>query len=170
MESILISSCLLGERVRYDGKTALCEHPLIKRWQQQQRLVPICPEMSGGLPCPRPAAEILGGQGDEVLSGETQVKTRQGHDVSNHFLRGAEKALSLCQQHHINIAILKARSPSCGSSNTYNGQFQGTLVDGQGVTAALLKSSGIRLFDENQLPQVEAYLQQLESDPEAGPC
>ncbi len=163
MEKILISSCLLGQPVRYDGGDARCRDSLIAQWHQQQRLIPICPEMSGGLPCPRPAAEISGGQGRQVLDGETRVLTRDSEDVSEAFIRGAGQALALCREHDIHIAILKARSPSCGSRQTYDGSFSGTLVDGRGVTAALLQACGIRTFDEQQLAEAERWLRQLES-------
>ncbi len=163
MELILVSSCLLGNLVRYDGKSAACSQPLLKTWQQQQRLIPICPEMSGGLPCPRPAAEIAGGQGIKVLEQSAQVKTCSGEDVTAAFIQGAHNALELCSKYNIKVALLKARSPSCGISTNYNGSFQGALISGQGVTAALLAKNGIQLFDETQLPKLNQWLQQHES-------
>ncbi|MCW9053580.1 MAG: DUF523 domain-containing protein [Motiliproteus sp.] len=163
MEFILISSCLLGQQVRYDGKDANYPHPILMRWVEQQRLIPICPEMSGGLPCPRPPAEIQGGQGLQVLEAKSQVLTESGEEVTPQFLRGAQNALGLCQQHDIKMAILKARSPSCGSSSTYDGSFTGKQVKGQGVTAALLMRSGIKVFDESLLVEADVYLTQLEA-------
>ena len=163
MELILISSCLLGQPVRYDGKGALCQHPLIARWQAEQRLLSVCPETSGGLPTPRPSAEIDGGQGEQVLRGTTSVLSIDQQDFSREFISGAKITLEKCQRHHIKMAILKARSPSCGSQSTYSGDFSGQLVSGQGVTTALLESHGIKVFDEEMLLQAESYLEQLEN-------
>lgn len=161
MDKILISRCLLGEPVRYDGVAKLVEHPLLQQWQQQGRLVPICPEMAGGLGCPRPAAEIRGGQGLAVLDGRTAVMTRSGRDVSAAFVCGAEAALQLCKEQQIRFALLKSRSPSCGSQQTYDGSFDGSLVAGAGVTAALLSRQGIRCYDESQLELLAAQLDQI---------
>ncbi|OMH25899.1 DUF523 domain-containing protein [Motiliproteus sp. MSK22-1] len=162
MELILISSCLLGQPVRYDGKGARSRHPLILRWLAEQRLVPLCPEMSGGLPTPRPAAEISGGQGEQVLNGSASVISTNQQDFSREFVAGAELALKKCQKQNIKLAILKARSPSCGSQSTYDGNFSGQLVSGQGVTSALLRSHGIKVYDEEMLLQAESYLAELE--------
>ncbi len=152
MHLILISRCLLGDAVRYDGSGKLLQHPLLSLWQHQQRLVPICPELAGGLGCPRPAAEIHGGDGLRVLSGEAQVRLQDGTDVSAAFIQGAQTTLLLCQEQRIRFALLKARSPSCGSHGSYDGSFSGTLNDaGIGVTAALLRQHGIQIFDETQL-------------------
>lgn len=152
MQLILISRCLLGEVVRYDGSGKRLQHPLLEHWQRQHRLVPICPEMAGGLGCPRPAAEIIGGDGRQVLSGQAQVRLQDHTDVSAAFIRGAQAALALCQQQQISFALLKARSPSCGSNGGYDGSFNNRILDGGiGVTAALLRQQGIRIFDETQL-------------------
>lgn len=166
MEKILISSCLLGNKVRYDGR-GFSEIPAtLRRWQQEQRLIPLCPEMAGGLGCPRPPAEIQGGQGVAVLNGDTQVLTIAGEDVSAAFIRGAEIALKTCQQQGIQLAVLKARSPSCGNQRNYDGSFSGTQVSGEGVTAALLRQHNIRVFNEEQLAEASAYLDQLEQPSE----
>ena len=159
-EPILISRCLLGEPVRYDGQAKLIDHPLLKLWQQQGRLVPICPEMAAGLPCPRPPAEAGQGRGDRVLDGQSRVLRQDGTDVSDAFIRGAQAALALCRQHQIRFALLKARSPSCGIRGGYDGSFSGQLVNnGIGVTAALLQRSGIQVFDETQLDALAKALE-----------
>ncbi|MEH6649371.1 MAG: DUF523 domain-containing protein [Motiliproteus sp.] len=159
MEKILISRCLLGDPVRYDGQGKALHHPLLQRWQQQQRLIPICPELAGGLPCPRPAAEVEQGRGDLVLLQQAEVRCGDGSDVSAAFIAGAKAALAQCQQHQIHFALLKARSPSCGSRNGYDGSFSGQLSDDAiGVTAALLVQNGIRVFDEEQLEQLAQAL------------
>ena len=159
MHLILISRCLLGEKVRYDGGTKRLQHPLLDLWQQQQRLIPICPEMAGELGCPRPAAEIIGGDGRRVLSGDTQVHRLDHSDISAAFIQGAQAALALCQQHQIRFALLKSRSPSCGNQGCYDGSFQNRFLDnGIGVTAALLSQHGIQIFDETQLDALATAL------------
>ncbi len=159
MSKILISACLLGEPVRYDGKSLASDHPLIKQWLAQQCLIPFCPEVAGGLPTPRDAAEIIvrssdmsnavGGQA--VLNNSASIQTQAGGDVSAAFIKGAQLALTLCQQHHIQFALLSARSPSCGNKTIYNGQFNKTLIDGLGVTAALLTNNGIEVFNQFEI-------------------
>lgn len=161
MEKLLVSRCLLGHRVRYDGG-AHGPFDLLQRWQDEGRVVPLCPEVAGGLPTPRPPAEIRGGQGAQVLDGARSVLTDEGTDVTAAFLAGAEAALRLARQHGLRLAVLKARSPSCGNTHNYDGSFSGTLVEGEGVTAALLRRAGIRVFNENQLVEAAAELARLE--------
>ena len=136
--NILISSCLLGQYCRYDGKTKTYEaiEPLLNR--HDIHFIPICPEQAGGLPTPRPAAERCG---DKVL-------TKEGCDVTAQYERGAEAALYVGRLFHCTKAILKAKSPSCGSGLIYDGTFSRTLTEGDGVTAALLKAEGIEVFSE----------------------
>ena len=157
MRKVLVSRCLLGERVRYDGGAHGPYDPLL-RWQAEGRVVPLCPEVAGGLPTPRPPAEIPGGQGAAVLWGERAVLTHHGEDVSAAFLRGAEAALALVRQHGIDVAVLKARSPSCGNLENYDGSFSGTRVPGEGVTAAALRLAGVQVFNEDQLEEAAAAL------------
>lgn len=159
MDKILISSCLLGEPVRYDGSGKALTDPRLKLWQQQHRLVPICPEMAGGLPCPRPPAEIAQARGDQVINHRIPVLLQDHTDVSQAFVRGAQKALALCQRQQLRFALLKARSPSCGIRGGYDGSFSGRVVeDGIGVTAALLEQHGIRVFNELELTELEQAL------------
>ncbi len=162
LQRILVSRCLLGEAVRYDGG-AQGPFALLQRWQAEGRVVPLCPEVAGGLPTPRPPAEIPGGQGAAVLSGARQVLTAAGEDVSAAFLRGAEAALALVRQHGIRMAVLKARSPSCGNLENYDGSFSGTRVAGEGVTAAALRLAGVQVFNEEQLDVADAELQRLQA-------
>lgn len=164
MEKILVSSCLLGNPVRYDGKDAWLAHPLLRQWQDEGRLVSICPEMAGGLPTPRPPAEILGGQGLKVFQDTAKVIDQQGNDLSAAFRQGAELALQLCRQQGIRLALLKSKSPSCGNETTYDGSFNHTLIDGQGVTAARLSQAGIQVFNEQQLERLALQLQKLETN------
>lgn len=161
MQKILVSRCLLGHRVRYDGG-AHGPFALLERWQAEGRVVALCPEVAGGLPTPRPPAEIAGGQGAGVLDGRLPVLTVDGEDVSAAFIAGAEQALALVERHGIRLALLKARSPSCGNRENYDGSFTGTRVAGEGVTAAALRRAGVRVFSEEQLPELEAALRELE--------
>ncbi|WP_248731087.1 DUF523 domain-containing protein [Pseudomonas sp. MWU13-2517] len=160
MEKILVSRCLLGHKVRYDGGASGPFDPLVQ-WQAEGRVVAICPEVSGGLPTPRPPAEIAGGQGVDVWEGRARVLTAEGEDFSAAFLDGARQALALVQRHGIRIAILKANSPSCGNRLIYDGTFSGLKVSGEGVTAALLKHHGVLVFSEQELPEAVQALAQL---------
>lgn len=150
LPKVLVSACLLGQPVRYDGRSS--GHPdLLQLWQQQGRVVPLCPEVAGGLPTPRPPAEIPGGQGGAVLDGEARVVTVQGEDVSAEFLAGARLALELVRRHGIRVAVLKSGSPSCGNRQVYDGTFSGCKIDGEGVTSALLRREGVQVFSELEL-------------------
>jgi len=160
MEKILVSRCLLGHRVRYDGG-ASGPFDLLQHWLDEGRVVPLCPEVAGGLPTPRPAAEIPGGHGARVLDGNAAVITTEGEDVSAQFLSGAYQALALAREHGIRIAVLKANSPSCGNLLTYDGTFSGVKVSGEGVTAALLKRNGVRVFSELELAEAALALEGL---------
>lgn len=161
MHKLLVSRCLLGEAVRYDG-VASGHFSSLLRWQAEGRVVALCPEVFGGLPTPRPPAEIPGGQGGQVLDGLGAVIARDGTDVSAAFLRGAQEALRLVRKHGIQLAVLKARSPSCGNRETYDGSFSGRRVAGEGVTAAALRRAGVQVFSELELAEVAAALATLE--------
>ena len=160
MQKILVSRCLLGHRVRYDGG-ASGPFDQLATWQAEGRVVAVCPEVAGGLPTPRPSAEIPGGQGMAVWEGRAQVLTADGEDFSDAFVEGARQALALVQRHGIRIAVLKANSPSCGNLLTYDGTFSGVKVTGEGVTAALLKRHGVQVFSELELAEAVVALDQL---------
>lgn len=157
-QKILISSCLLGEQVKYNGGDNLVKSALLEKWQKEQRLVSICPELAGGLPVPRDPVEIQKGEGADILNGNTIALDVNNRDVTDYFVKGAQVALGLAKEHSITIAILKERSPSCGSNMIYSGDFSGTLKEGKGVTARLLEQHGIRVFSENQLEDVNKLL------------
>ncbi|OYT82544.1 MAG: purine-nucleoside phosphorylase [Pseudomonas sp. PGPPP4] len=161
MEKILVSRCLLGHRVRYDGG-AHGPFDLLGVWQSEGRIVSLCPEVAGGLSTPRPPAEIPGGQGGAVLDGRLPVVTVGGEDVTAAFVAGAEAALELIARHGIRLAVLKARSPSCGNLENYDGSFSGTRVAGEGVTAAALKRAGVAVFNETELVAAQRLLAALE--------
>lgn len=145
MEKILISSCFLGNKVRYDGGANLLVNSTLKRWQNEQRFVVVCPELAGGLMVPRAPAEL------QFSGKRIAVKTITGEDVTPAFERGAKQALLLCHKHNIRYALLKESSPSCGSSTIYNGEFSQQKIPGQGITAAMLRANGIKVFSELNL-------------------
>lgn len=158
MHRILISACLLGAPVRYHGGSAPVESPLLRRWAEEGRLVPVCPEVEGGLTTPRPPAEVRSG-GD---LGRRLVATRDGRDVTEQFTAGASHALQLARRHGIRMAILKDGSPSCGSRAIYDGTFSGSLVEGEGITTAALRAAGIRVFSESEIEAAADYLTSLD--------
>ncbi|RFU43553.1 DUF523 domain-containing protein [Actinomadura logoneensis] len=164
MERILVSSCLLGRPVRYDGAAKPVTDGLFERWRAEGRLVPVCPEIAGGLPVPRPPAEITPPVPGHLPADDgARIMTDTGEDVTAEFLAGARIALETARRAGARIAVLKESSPSCGSHRVYDGSFTGTRVPGMGVTTALLTSAGIRVFSEDELPEAAAYLAELES-------
>lgn len=138
-----ISACLLGIPCRYDGKGQF--RPDFADRAARGGLLPLCPEMLGGLPCPREAAEIVGGSGEDVLAGRARVMGREGSDLTGAFVEGARRALALCRQYGIDTVYVKSRSPSCGCGVIHDGGFSGGLRPGDGVWTALLKREGIRV-------------------------
>lgn len=162
MQRILVSACLLGQRVRYDGRDAGVADAILGRWREEGRLVALCPEMAGGLPVPRPPAEIEGGDAEAVLFGRAAIRTETGQDVTDAFMMGAELALATCRRHGLRMALLKEGSPSCGISRVNDGSFTGHKVAGRGLTASLLLRHGIRVFGEHEIAAAFAYLEALE--------
>lgn len=142
MQTMLVSACLLGCPCKYSGGNNLCPDVLALRKQIQ--LIPICPEQMGGLPTPRPPAERRG----------SQVVTKAGADVTAQYELGARTALQLAQCFSCTGAILKARSPSCGCGEIYDGSFSGAKVPGNGVTAELLLAHGIPIYTEETLHEL----------------
>ena len=136
MEKILVSACLLGKKTRYDGKDNYI--PSMEELAKHFEIIPICPEVEGGLPTPRLPSEILDGK----------VINVEGEDNTAYFLLGAKEALQKAKEYGIRYAILKAKSPSCGASEIYDGTFTHTLKKGDGITAALLKEAGVTLYNE----------------------
>ena len=136
---VLVSACLLGVCCRYDGQSKAC--PAVLELLKAHELIPVCPEQLGGLPTPRPPAEI---QGNRVIN-------REGTDVTAQYQKGAEEAARLYQLFHCACAVLKARSPSCGCGEVYDGSFSGTLVPGDGITAQAFKRLGLRVITEEML-------------------
>ncbi len=145
-------------RVRHDGGSKRCDDRILLRWQAEGRLVSCCPEIAGGLPTPRPPAEISPGDRENL-----RVLTRDGTDVTESFVRGAEATLAVARRHGVKMAVLKDDSPSCGSTSVYDGTFTGRSVAGSGLTTGLLERNGIRVFSENALDEAATYLQALET-------
>ena len=164
MWKVLISACLLGEKVRYDGGDKRNDNAILTRWAEEGRLVPICPELAGGLGVPRPPAEIDGGNGEGVLDGAARVSTNEGGDVTAAFLAGAHAALDLARQTNAVLAILTEKSPSCGSELAYDGSFSGRTVPGHGVTTAVLRRAGIPVFSPDRLLEADAWLRAREAE------
>lgn len=151
MTAILISACLMGAPVRYDGKGKPLGDSLLARLAEAGRLVPLCPEVAGGFAVPRPPAEIeCGRTGDDVLDGRARVIELGGRDVTAAFIAGAEAALALARDNRCRYALLIDGSPSCGSLSIHDGAFSGRKRPGNGVTAALLARHGIEVFSPSR--------------------
>ena len=148
---ILVSACLCGFNCRYDGQDNKVEK--ILELVKKKKALPVCPEQLGGLPTPRYPAEIRNGSGNGVLGGKAKVYNKKGADVSSFFIRGAEEALKLARQVQTSSAILKEGSPSCGSSLVYDGSFSYKKVAGEGLTAALLRKNGLKVYSEENCSQ-----------------
>jgi uncharacterized protein YbbK (DUF523 family) len=148
---LLISACLLGRAVRYDGSAKPLHSHVIARWAKEGRLVPLCPELLAGLPTPRPAAEIAGGDGAAVLDGAATIVTGSGDDETAAYLAGAGAALDLARRHGCRLALLTDGSPSCGSSFVHDGSFTGRTEAGVGVATALLRADGVAVFSPDRI-------------------
>ena len=147
---ILISGCLLGINCRYNGGNNL--KPELLKLMKEGKAVPICPEQLGGAPTPRLPFEIVGGNGLEVLEGRAKVINKLGEDATELFVKGAEEVLKIAVASGAYAAILKERSPSCGVREAYDGSFTGKTISGIGVTSAILRNKGIKLFTEDKHP------------------
>ena len=139
-QALLISACLLGTNCKYNGGNNALPPEKLTALEERFRLVPVCPEQAGGLPTPRLPSERLG---DRVVN-------KAGEDVTEAFRRGAELALETALREGCRIALLKERSPSCGSGRIYDGSFTATVIPGDGVTAEMLKKSGITVCSETE--------------------
>jgi uncharacterized protein YbbK (DUF523 family) len=152
---ILISSCLLGAAVRHDGRDKKSSHPALQRWMDEGRIVSVCPEMLGGLGTPRPPSEI-------VNDGSRRVMSSEGRDVTREFEAGARAVAEQATAQQVRVAILKAGSPSCGSSLIYDGTFSRNAIPGEGITTTALRRMGLRVFSEEEIDAAEAYVRELE--------
>ncbi len=146
---ILVSACLLGTCCNHEGRGSA--RPRVQALSESARLVPICPEVVGGLGTPRDAAEIVGGNGADVLDGTARVTTGAGVDVSAAYRRGAAAAVELARAVGATRAVLKARSPSCGAGAVHDGTFTRAQHRGPGVTAAALRAAGFEVVSDEDL-------------------
>ncbi|WP_445488440.1 DUF523 domain-containing protein [Niallia sp. 03133] len=146
---IIVSSCLAGLMVRYNGTHSL--NHKIQQLIHEKKAMAVCPELLGGFHTPREPAEIVGGDGQDVLNGRAQVMEQSGADVTALYIGGAYKTLKIAQELGATMVVLKESSPSCGSSFIYNGAFEGKKIEGMGVTTALLQSNGIKVISEEEL-------------------
>ncbi|PJZ04644.1 DUF523 domain-containing protein [Pantoea rodasii] len=151
MERILVSACLMGFTVRYNGSDKLLISSTLARWRAEQRLVIHCPELAAGLKTPRLPAEIRGGSAEQVLSGQADILESNGDNVTQHYILAAWLALRAAQDAQCRFALLTDGSPTCGSQQIYDGRFSGEKIAGNGVAAALLRQHGIEVFNETQL-------------------
>ncbi len=139
---ILVSACLLGEPCRYDGKSK--PNSAVISLKENHILIPVCPEVLGGLKTPRIPAEV---QGEKVVRSD-------GCDVTKEYLKGARITLDIAKKEGAQIAILKSKSPSCGNKQIYDGTFSRRLIDGKGITVKHLEENGIKVIDENELEKI----------------
>ncbi|MCK1994864.1 DUF523 domain-containing protein [Peribacillus muralis] len=146
---ILVSSCLAGFEVRYNGTHSLEER--IMELVSEKKAISVCPELLGGFSTPREPAEIIGGDGEDVLDGKARIIEKSGKDVTALYIKGANLTLLKAQEVSATLVVLKENSPSCGSATIYNGAFKGIKMVGNGVTTALLKRHGFTVISEERL-------------------
>ena len=146
--NILVSACLLGVECRYDGTGK--EIKEVTDFIKEHHLIPVCPEILGGLPTSRVPSEI---------QTDRRVQMKDGRDVTEQYQKGAMEALKLAKLYNCEYAILKERSPSCGNGEIYDGSFTGTRIPGQGITAELLTKNGVEVFGESQIEQLKKRIE-----------
>lgn len=150
---MLVSACLAGLATNFKG--GAWPRQDVINLVREGKAIPVCPEQLGGLPTPRPPAELLGGDGNDVLAGKARVVRRSGDDVTEHFIRGAEEVLRLALLLKPELILFKDTSPSCGIALIHDGTFTGSFRSGVGVTTALLQQHGFRFSDGVLTPQGE---------------
>ncbi|MCI1820977.1 MAG: DUF523 domain-containing protein [Megasphaera sp.] len=146
--NVLISACLLGQYCRYDG--TIKNYTVVRTLLQSRHihLIPICPEQSGGLATPREPAECSNGR----------VITQSGIDVTAAYHKGAAEAVKMARLFHCSYAVLKEKSPTCGSGNIYDGSFSHTIVSGDGIAVQYLKKAGISVIGESEMVRIEKLI------------
>lgn len=162
MNKILVSACLMGFRVRYNGSEKARMNGQLARWHQEQRLVIHCPELAAGLPVPRPPAEIMSADGKDVMHGQARIIENTGQDVTEHYQLAAWLALRAAQASGCSAALLTDGSPTCGSEYIYDGSFRGIQKAGRGVAASLLAEHGIAVFSEKQIDELIVWVEERE--------
>lgn len=141
--------CMCDVRCNYKGSKTTVEE--VKEMVESGEAIPICPEQLGGLPTPRSGARILSGNGEDVLDGKTKVRTDDGQDVTEEYVKGAERALKMAEMVGADKAILKQSSPSCGNGRTQGGEEERKTTTGKGVTTALFERNGIEVLTNTDL-------------------
>lgn len=165
MIRVLVSACLMGQPVRYDGRAKTVHDQRIAKWRDQGRLISICPEMAAGMPVPRAPAEIMpGATAAQVLHGTGAVHDNTGLDVTQPFVAAANLAVRTAAEQGCQLALLTDRSPSCGSQQVYGGAFDGALETGRGLVAEALVAAGVAVYSEHQIDELETKLMELEAD------
>ena len=155
-KKVLISACLLGKNCRYNG-----EHSKLTELEEiDVEWIPVCPEESGGLGTPRPSAEMQG-SAEDILNGKGKVLTNKGKNVTQEFIRGADKSLKLGLGAEVKIAVLKSKSPSCGIGKIYDGSFTKTLKTGDGIFAHLCHENDIECISSDNINQIKKTLAKL---------
>ena len=163
---ILVSSCLLGEDTRYDGanssvamnsKFKFSQKELFMDIMCENEIFSVCPEVAGGLGIPRNKAEIVS------QNKPFKVLDLEQNDVTINFLLGAKKALDICLENNIKVALFKSKSPSCGNTAIYDGTFSENLVEGKGLSARLLEENGIKVFNEHELEELKKFIKKNRS-------
>ena len=144
MSALLISACLVGCNCKYNGGNNALDGDILSALRAKYELIPVCPEEDGGLPTPRDPSERVG---DRVISSA-------GRDVTAEYEKGAQIALRLARENGCTAALLKEKSPSCGSGEIYDGTFSHRLINGDGVTAELLKANGIEVCGESKVNEL----------------
>jgi len=144
-EKLLISACLMGDNVKYDGGNNLIEE--LEELSKKFEFIPVCPEVMGGMTIPRMPCEI-------TSFNPLKIENEFGINMADHFLDGARQTLALAQQHGVKYALLKSNSPSCGNKNIYDGTFSGKLIEQSGVTAKFLLDHGIKVYNEDEICQL----------------
>lgn len=139
MNKVIVSACLLGETCRYDGKG--CPNEEVINYIKDKQVYMVCPEVLGGLPTPRSSCEIVCG---EVIS-------KEGKNCTTEYMKGAKQVLELAKSNHIDTAILKSKSPSCGYGEIYDGSFSSKLVKGNGICAEMLANNGINVINSDKI-------------------
>ncbi len=162
MATIAVSACLLGEPCRWDGASKPHAGVLALAAQAGVQVIPICPEVAGGLPTPRAASEIQHSR---------RVITSEGADVTEEFALGAERCLQQLEDEHVAFAVLKEGSPSCGSTRIYDGTFSGVRIDGEGVAAQLFRQHHILVISEERFQELyDVYLAKMADDANGQPA
>ena len=146
---LLISSCLVGENVKYNGGNNLI--PDLKTLKEKFELFLVCPEVLGGMAIPRVPSEIISFE-------PLKVENKIGEDVTDFFENGAKIVLNICKKYNIKVALLKSNSPSCGNKTVYDGTFSGKLIDKMGITTNLLVQNNIKVFNEYELKDLYEYI------------